>query len=85
MHRECGNWPSNRSFGLVGLDWRRLMTTELLNTESAAGFLDVKPATLISWRHRRIGPPFLRLGRLIRYRPVDLIAWLDTRISCPAA
>jgi len=45
MHRECGNWPSNRSFGLVGLDWRRLMTTELLNTESAAGFLDVKPAT----------------------------------------
>lgn len=61
------------------------MATELLNTERAAIFLDVRPATLVAWRHRRVGPAFLLVGRLIRYREADLRAWLESRVSAPAA
>lgn len=57
---------------------------ELINTESAAALLGVKPATLIAWRHRRTGPSFVGIGRLIRYRPSDLLEWLERRTRTAA-
>ncbi|WP_417599807.1 MerR family transcriptional regulator [Pararhodobacter oceanensis] len=32
---------------------------------------------LAQWRHKRMGPPFYRLGRKIVYRGADLNAWAE--------
>lgn len=49
----------------------------LVNTAQAAGYLNLPYPTLISWRHFRRGPPYIRLGRLIRYRLQDLQAFVE--------
>ena len=52
----------------------------LLNTEQAATFLNLSPTTLTTWRVRRSdGPPYVRIGRAVRYRLDDLQSWLDTQ------
>ena len=33
---------------------------------------------LAQWRHKRMGPPFYKLGRKIIYRGADLNAWAET-------
>ena len=35
--------------------------------------------TLASWRVKSFGPPWVAVGRLIRYRQSDLDAWLKSR------
>jgi len=51
-----------------------------MNEEQAAAFLGVKPNTLAVWRASgRYDLPFVRIGRLIRYRRADLEAWLEKR------
>ena len=35
--------------------------------------------TLEAWRCRGGGPPFIRVGRLIRYRPDDVARWCESR------
>lgn len=50
----------------------------LLTTEEAAALVDAKPQTLAIWRCTgRHNLPFVRVGRLIRYRETDILAWLD--------
>lgn len=49
----------------------------LLNIEQAAEALAVPPRTLEAWRFRGGGPPFVRMGRHIRYRVGDLRAWIE--------
>ncbi len=51
----------------------------LLSNEKAADFLGVASSTLPRWRWSRTGPPFLRVGRSIRYRVEDLQSWLESR------
>ena len=51
--------------------------TALLDTYEAAHFLGLKnPGTLSNWRVIKKGPPFLRVGRNIRYLLSDLQQWL---------
>lgn len=50
----------------------------LLDEGGVAATVGVSVATVRRWRQRRTGPPFLRVGACVRYRPVDLVAWLDT-------
>jgi excisionase family DNA binding protein len=38
---------------------------------------DVK--TLQAWRSRGGGPPFVKVGRLVRYRAEDVKAWVESR------
>lgn len=40
--------------------------------EQAAEFLHLKKKTLQAWRVRGAGPPFLKLGKAVRYRISDL-------------
>lgn len=54
---------------------------ELLDEKAAAQLLDVSPGTLSVWRSTgRYKLPFLKVGRKVRYRRADLLAWLDSRI-----
>lgn len=56
------------------------MNDELLNEDQAAELITMRPQTLAVWRMKGIGPKFMRVGRLVRYRKSDLLAWLDSRI-----
>lgn len=51
----------------------------LLDSSEAAAVLGLPLATLRTWRSRRpgYGPPAVHLGGNIRYRPADLLAWID--------
>jgi excisionase family DNA binding protein len=53
---------------------------ELLSTQDAADYLGAQPHTLEIWRATgRHKIPFIKVGRLVRYRGADLDAWLATR------
>lgn len=51
--------------------------SELLTTEQAAPYLGVTPRTLEVWRcTKRHAIPYIKVGRLVKYRKSDLDAWL---------
>jgi predicted DNA-binding transcriptional regulator AlpA len=41
--------------------------------------LGISSVTATKWRARAEGPPFIKVGRLVRYRRTDLEAWLESR------
>jgi hypothetical protein len=57
----------------------------LLNEVRAADFLNLSVRTLQAWRNKGVGPAFVRAGRAIRYRPADLVAWIDANTVTPSA
>ncbi|MQM35866.1 MULTISPECIES: helix-turn-helix domain-containing protein [unclassified Candidatus Accumulibacter] len=59
---------------------------DLLDEKEAAHFLDTSPGTLSVWRSTgRYNLPFIKIGRNVRYRRADLIAWLEKRTREPGA
>jgi excisionase family DNA binding protein len=57
-----------------------MSTTELLSEAEAAVYLGLKPGTLSVWRStKRYDLPFVKVGRLVRYRRSDLDRWLQSR------
>jgi len=53
---------------------------DLLDEQGAAQLLTVAPGTLGVWRSTgRYNLPFLKVGRAVRYRRADLVAWLEKR------
>lgn len=55
------------------------MTEKLLSPKQLADFLGVALTTLSSYRKDGIGPEYLKIGRLIRYRVSDVDIWLKTK------
>lgn len=49
-----------------------LRPPNLLTTREAAELLNLKESTLEQWRWRGCGPLFIKLGRSVRYRLVDV-------------
>jgi hypothetical protein len=58
---------------------------ELIGCEKAAKMLGLAPQTLANWRSERCGPRYLKVGRLVYYRRVDICAWLSGQIREPKA
>jgi predicted DNA-binding transcriptional regulator AlpA len=58
------------------------MTQELttLDTAGASRYTGLSQSTLEKRRLYGGGPPFLKLGRLVRYRISDLDRWLDSQL-----
>lgn len=52
---------------------------KLLTPEEVAEILGVPKGTLYKWRLVAEGPPAMRIGKHLRYRPADLDAWLRSR------
>jgi predicted DNA-binding transcriptional regulator AlpA len=52
---------------------------ELLRTSGAAAITGLSVSTLNKLRCSGGGPAFLKLGRAVRYKAVDLKDWLDSR------
>jgi len=54
---------------------------ELLDEKQAAAKLDLTPGTLSVWRSTgRYALPFVKVGRNVRYRMLDLDQWLLKRM-----
>lgn len=49
----------------------------LWTVQDVADYLRVPAQTLYSWRAKGTGPRARRVGKYLRYRPDDVIAWLD--------
>ena len=55
--------------------------SDLLTTEQAAAYLGVKPRSLEVWRCvGRYDLPYIKVGRLVRYRRSDLDAFLERNV-----
>jgi excisionase family DNA binding protein len=56
------------------------LTDHLLTPPEAAAYIGVTENTLSVWRCTgRYKIPFIKVGRLVRYRRSDLDAWLESR------
>ncbi len=53
----------------------------LLTEVQAADFLNVSPRTLQTWRLRGGGPSFVKMGKSVRYRSVDLDAFICKKLA----
>lgn len=53
------------------------MSEPLLNTAEAAGRLRLARITLDRWRTAGKGPAFVKMGRKVFYRPIDLDRWIE--------
>jgi excisionase family DNA binding protein len=51
---------------------------ELLTDHEAAQLLKCSRAALVRFRQERRGPPFVKVGKLVRYSQSDLKTWLDS-------
>lgn len=58
---------------------------ELLREEEAAAEIKTSPSTMQKWRMYRKGPPFVKVGRGVRYRRGDLRKWLASSTVQTAA
>ena len=61
----------------------RAKTEPLWTTGDVAEFLGVPVSTLYQWRYRRIGPRACRVGRHLRYRSADVLAWVEKQVTHP--
>lgn len=52
----------------------------LLTENEQAARWGIAPKTLANQRCRGDGPPFIKLGRLVRYDPAITDAWLAERV-----
>lgn len=56
----------------------------LWTVEDVAAYLQVPVQTLYFWRQRGTGPQARKMGKYLRYRPADVVAWFDS-LGDPAA
>ncbi len=52
----------------------------LLSQGQAATILGLSPRTLERYRCTGFGPPYVKGGRRVLYRPADLDIWIATKI-----
>jgi len=54
---------------------------KLLTPTEAAEVLGLSPRTMERWRVTGGGPRFIKAGgKSVRYRPADLLAWIDAQV-----
>ena len=53
---------------------------DVLDTSETATHIRVSKPTLERWRVSGNGPPFVKLGKAVRYRRSDLDEWLASRV-----
>ena len=54
----------------------------LMTSRDAAVYIGVKINTLTVWRMtNQYGLPFVKLGKVVRYRKADLDIWIENRLQ----
>ncbi len=54
--------------------------SEWMTTEMVAARLGISEVTLYSWRASAKGPPYTKIGRLIRYKTAHVDSWAEERL-----
>jgi predicted DNA-binding transcriptional regulator AlpA len=54
-------------------------SSHLIDEKQLCAELGISPVTATKWRAKAAGPPFIKVGRLMRYRRADVEAWLAFR------
>lgn len=49
----------------------------LWTVQDVADYLGVPVKTIYDWRTRDYGPNGKRIGKYVRYRPADVMTWVD--------
>ena len=52
----------------------------LWDEQQTAAYRNCAVSSLQKERVRGEGPPFVKMGRLVRYRPEDVRAWIEARV-----
>ena len=52
---------------------------ELIDSVQLAQYLGAKTATVEGWRLKGIGPRYIKVGSLVRYRTEDVEKWLKSK------
>lgn len=50
----------------------------MLTTNQTSALTGIAKGTLEYWRWEKRGPSFLKLGRAVRYRKSEVIAWMNS-------
>ncbi len=58
-----------------------IVLPQLLTPGDVAAYLGVPTGTLANWRYQGVGPPFVHVGRLVRYRAEDVDTWIQLNRS----
>lgn len=53
---------------------------ELFSEEELAEVLEVKTATLATWRAENRGPDYVKLGKSVFYRKQDVLDWINANV-----
>lgn len=53
----------------------------LLTERQVANLTRMSLASVRRWRRLNRGPKYLRLGGAIRYKPQDVLGWLESRLT----
>lgn len=48
----------------------------LMTQDELAAILEVSKDTLADWRRQKLGPDFVRVGKLVLYREADIMEWV---------
>jgi predicted DNA-binding transcriptional regulator AlpA len=62
---------------LLGMDATTQITATILTQRELAELLRLPERTLEDWRLTHTGPPYLKLGRHVRYDVQDVLAWVQ--------
>jgi hypothetical protein len=62
-----------------------ILDEPLLREDEAAKELKVRPQTMSAWRFRGQGPAYVKVGKLVFYRPSDIRAYVASRTVRPTA
>lgn len=49
----------------------------LWSVEDLAAQLGVPKSTVYMWRRKGVGPPAIKVGKYLRFRPHDVAEWLE--------
>ncbi len=60
------------------------MNEQLLSVKQLAERWSLTPHTLMAWRKKNKGPPFMRIGQKIFYKLADVELFEDNNISKPS-
>lgn len=58
---------------------------KLLREKEVAEIYGISHKLLQQWRHRHVGPPYVRAGRAIRYRLADMDEFFEKNLVIPNA
>jgi excisionase family DNA binding protein len=64
---------------LICMDSSQLLVPVFLTQSEVAELLRLPVRTVEDWRLTRLGPPWVKLGRHVRYEQSELLAWVRGR------